>query len=117
MSNQGDVKNILDLIEQLPAGRMRDKYKNEYEKMVSRTESKQQEKEQIKISDEIGKRINTQCFMCRRVIEKVKTGKELTEADVYHISVCVPAIASLREINDTVQVDIGLVLKNMDFRK
>ena len=52
----------------------------------------------VKKISEIGKQINVECFMCKRVIKKMDANEELTGADEYHLCACIPGIAKLRGI-------------------
>ncbi len=108
MDREKNVRKLLILIEQLPPGRMSDKYRKEYEEIVAHIESGQKRKEQIKVLAEIGKRINIQCFMCKKIIKKVDSGAELSTADIYHLSADIPAVASIRNIDRSVPISINL---------
>ncbi|GEM_PF-5317230 len=40
------------------------------------------------------------CFMCKQIIRKIECRQELTHADHYHMSVCMPVLKELRKKGD-----------------
>ncbi len=46
----------------------------------------------LKLAD----KVQAECFLCRRIIEKLIAAEELSEAEHYHISVDLAAIDNLR---------------------
>jgi hypothetical protein len=40
------------------------------------------------------------CFMCKQIVHKIERRQELTHADHYHMSVCMPVLQELRKKRD-----------------
>ena len=46
---------------------------------------------------ELAEKIQVECFLCKRILEKMKADIALSEAESYHISVDLEAIKTLRQ--------------------
>lgn len=44
--------------------------------------------------------LRCECFMCKQIVRKIEHKQELTHADHYHMSVCMPALKELRKKRD-----------------
>ena len=51
---------------------------------------------ELKMID-LAEKIKVECFLCRRILEKMRSDVALTEAEQYHIDVDLAAINRLRE--------------------
>ncbi|MBI5207917.1 MAG: hypothetical protein HY934_09010 [Candidatus Firestonebacteria bacterium] len=41
--------------------------------------------------------LEVKCFLCKKIVEKIKKDKPVTEEEQYHLSVDLPAIKVLRQ--------------------
>jgi len=46
---------------------------------------------------ELAEKVQVKCFLCQRIVEKLKANLALSEAENYHITVDLAAIDSLRQ--------------------
>lgn len=92
---------------------MRSDYSKKRDALSSVSREKEEESERISALVDIAKQMNTDCFMCKEVVEKFDRNQPLSDGDKYHIQSHIPAVVRLREFKGKVLVSIKLLINHI----